>query len=79
MDKAYLILANGAIFEGKAIGKTGSTIGEIVFTTGGAEALNNVILGTVNPGEEIIILSPAFVSYKNLVKMAGGVCVGGDL
>ncbi len=34
MDKAYLILANGAIFEGKAIGKTGSTIGEIVFTTG---------------------------------------------
>lgn len=48
---------------------------EIVFTTGGAEALNNVILGTVNPGEEIIILSPAFVSYKNLVKMAGGVCV----
>ncbi len=48
---------------------------EIILTTGGAEALNNVILGTINPGDEVIILSPAFVSYKNLVKMAGGICV----
>lgn len=48
---------------------------ELIFTTGGAEALNNVIMGTINPGEEVIILSPAFVSYKNLVNMAGGVCV----
>lgn len=32
--KAYLILADGTIFEGKSIGATGSTIGETVFTTG---------------------------------------------
>ncbi len=48
---------------------------EIIFTTGGAEALNNVIFATINPGDEVIILSPAFVSYKNLVKMAGGHCI----
>lgn len=48
---------------------------EILFTTGGAEALNNVILGTINPGDEVIIFSPAFTSYKNLTKLAGGVCV----
>ncbi len=32
--KAFLILADGTIFEGQAIGATGSTIGETVFTTG---------------------------------------------
>ena len=32
--KAFLILADGTVFEGKSIGATGSTIGETVFTTG---------------------------------------------
>lgn len=31
--KAYLLLANGQIFEGKSFGLEGTTIGEIVFTT----------------------------------------------
>ena len=34
MDKAYLILSDGTSFEGHAIGATGKTIGEVVFTTG---------------------------------------------
>ncbi len=34
MKKAYLVLSNGQIFEGKAIGAEGEAIGEIVFTTG---------------------------------------------
>lgn len=34
MGKAFLILANGAIFEGKSIGFRGKTVGETVFTTG---------------------------------------------
>ncbi len=33
-DKAFLILADGTVFEGKSIGASGSTIGETVFTTG---------------------------------------------
>ncbi len=32
--KAFLILADGTVFEGGSIGATGSTIGETVFTTG---------------------------------------------
>ena len=48
---------------------------EIMFTTGGAEALNNIILALVNPGDEVIIISPAFVSYKNLVILCGGIPV----
>jgi len=34
MSKAYLILADGSVFEGMAIGARGKTIGETVFTTG---------------------------------------------
>ena len=33
-QKAYLLLANGQIFEGKSFGVTGTTIGEVVFATG---------------------------------------------
>ena len=33
MQKAYLILENGTIFEGKSFGAHGESIGEIVFTT----------------------------------------------
>ncbi len=34
MRKAYLALADGTVFEGVSLGATGTTIGEIVFTTG---------------------------------------------
>lgn len=34
MSKAYLILADGTVFEGTSIGKEGTAIGETVFTTG---------------------------------------------
>ena len=34
MKKAFLILADGTVFEGQSIGAEGITIGETVFTTG---------------------------------------------
>lgn len=34
MEKAYLVLSNGMVFEGQAIGKRVDSIGELVFTTG---------------------------------------------
>lgn len=33
-EKAYLLLADGQIFEGRSFGKKGTVIGEVVFTTG---------------------------------------------
>ncbi len=33
-EKAYLVLENGTIFEGKSFGASGEVIGEVVFTTG---------------------------------------------
>ena len=34
MEKAYLVLSDGRVFEGQRIGAAGSSIGELVFTTG---------------------------------------------
>lgn len=34
MEKANLVLSNGMVFEGQAIGAVGESIGELVFTTG---------------------------------------------
>ena len=34
MDKAYLVLEDGLVFEGEAYGALGSTLGELVFATG---------------------------------------------
>lgn len=34
MDRIYLILENGAVFEGKSFGASGEAVGELVFTTG---------------------------------------------
>ncbi|MDE6782878.1 MAG: aminotransferase class I/II-fold pyridoxal phosphate-dependent enzyme, partial [Paramuribaculum sp.] len=36
---------------------------QIVVSTGAKQALCNVILATVNPGDEVIIPTPAWVSY----------------
>lgn len=48
---------------------------EILLTAGGAEALNNAMFSTVDEGDEVIILSPAFINYKSLVNMCGGIAV----
>ena len=44
----------------------------IVVSNGAKQALCNVILATINPGDEVIIPMPAWVSYVEMVKLAGG-------
>lgn len=48
---------------------------QIVVGNGAKHALANVIMTTVNPGDEVIIPTPAWVSYVELVKLAEGVPV----
>ena len=44
----------------------------IVVSTGAKHSLANVISCLVNPGEEVVILSPYWVSYSEMVKLAEG-------
>ena len=49
--------------------------GDIVMTCGAAAALNVVLKTILNPGEEVIILSPYFVEYGYYIDNHGGVAV----
>jgi aspartate aminotransferase len=48
---------------------------EIIVTPGGKQALFEAILATVEPGVDVMILEPAWVSYVPMVEMAGGTVV----
>lgn len=46
---------------------------EIVVSTGAKQAITNALLCLVNPGEEVIVPTPYWVSYCEMVKMTDGV------
>ncbi len=43
--------------------------------TGGKQILYNALMATLNPGEEVVIPAPYWVSYPDMVLLAGGVPV----
>jgi len=45
---------------------------EIMASTGGKQVLYNALMATVNPGDEVIIVAPYWVSYPDMVRLAGG-------
>ena len=48
---------------------------EVIVGTGGKQGVCNTILALVNSGDEVIIPAPYWVSYPQMVKLAGGVPV----
>ncbi len=48
------------------------TTGEVIVGTGGKQSVCNTILALVNPGDEVIIPAPYWVSYPQMAKLAGG-------
>ncbi|MCM1400584.1 MAG: pyridoxal phosphate-dependent aminotransferase [Bacteroides sp.] len=70
MSLREAIAANIAVTEGVNFAPE-----QIVVSNGAKQALCNVILSTVNPGDEVIIPTPAWVSYVEMVKLAEGVSV----
>lgn len=45
---------------------------QIIVSAGGKHSLINVILSVINPGDEVIILAPYWVSYYDQIILAGG-------
>ncbi len=45
---------------------------EVIVTAGAKQAVFNAVLATIGPGDEAIIPTPAWVSYIDIVKLAGG-------
>ena len=46
---------------------------EVIFTTGVSEGLDIAMRAVVNPGDEVLVVDPCFVSYQPEVYLAGGV------
>jgi aspartate aminotransferase len=47
-------------------------VSQVSVGTGGKQVLYNALLATVNPGDEVIIPAPYWVSYPDIVMLAGG-------
>src|ERR1700729_3687457 len=45
---------------------------QIIIGTGGKQVLYNALIATLNPGDEVIIPAPYWVSYPDMVLLAGG-------
>ncbi len=52
---------------------------QVMVTVGGSEAIDAAIRCLVTPGDEVIIPEPAFVCYRPMVQLCGGVPVTIDL
>lgn len=58
-----------------------ATANQIVVSTGAKQSIANVVMSLVNPGDEVVILAPYWVSYADIVKFCEGtpVIVSGDI
>ncbi len=45
---------------------------QIVVSNGAKQSLANVVMSLINPGDEIIVPAPYWVSYKEIIKLADG-------
>lgn len=52
---------------------------EIIITCGAIEAISATLLAILNPGDEVIIPSPSYTTYQEVIKLAGGVPIFVDL
>lgn len=58
------------------------TADEVIVTAGATEALFLALFGILNPGDEVIVPTPAFVLYEQVIRLCRGKCIpldtGGD-
>ena len=48
---------------------------QIVVSTGAKQSIANVIEAMINPGDEVILLAPFWVSYSAMIEICGGITV----
>lgn len=68
----YLSLRKAIANKLKRENKLNYSASEVIVGTGGKQGVCNTILALVNPGDEVIIPAPYWVSYPQMVKLAGG-------
>ena len=71
----YLELKQAIVNKFKRDNNLEYTVNQIVVSTGAKQSLYNIAQAMINPGDEVILPAPYWVSYSEIVKMAGGVPV----
>ncbi|UTY59862.1 pyridoxal phosphate-dependent aminotransferase [Massilia sp. erpn] len=78
----YPLLAGAPVLRQAIVDKIAAIYGhqydvnsEITVTSGATQALTTAILCCVHPGEEVIVIEPAYDSYLPAIELAGGVPV----
>ena len=51
------------------------TVNQIVVSNGAKQSIYNLCMAFLNPGDEVILPAPYWVSYYEIIKMAGGIPV----
>ena len=68
----YPALKNAIVAKLKKENQLEYKASEVIVGTGGKQGVCNTILALVNPEDEVIIPAPYWVSYPQMVKLAGG-------
>ncbi len=71
----YLSLREAIVMKLKRENGLDYTPAQISCSNGAKQSVCNTVLALVNPGDEVIIPAPYWVSYPEMVKLAGGVPV----
>ena len=73
MDKAYLVLSDGTVFEGRAFGAEGDALGELVFTTGVVGYLET-LTDPCYAGQIVVQTYPLIGNYGVITEDIQGSC-----
>ncbi|MCI7045292.1 MAG: pyridoxal phosphate-dependent aminotransferase [Prevotellaceae bacterium] len=68
----YMDLREAIVAKLKNENKLNYTTSEILVSNGAKQSVCNTVMALVNPGDEVIIPTPYWVSYPQMVKLAGG-------
>jgi aspartate aminotransferase len=68
----YADLRKAIVAKLKRENKLDYSISEVLVSNGAKQSVCNTVMALVNPGEEVIIPAPYWVSYPQMVKLAGG-------
>jgi len=69
MDLRQAVAAHGKRFYGLDIDPARETL----VTSGATEALASCLFGLIEPGDEVVVIEPAYDSYLPIVRRAGGI------
>ena len=68
----YMDLREAIVAKLKNENNLNYTTSEILVSNGAKQSVCNTVMALVNPGDEVIIPTPYWVSYPQMVKLAGG-------